>query len=171
MTEPKPRFRPVAEADQAAILEWLADQAELFRVYPAAVPPFDRHQLQTLLHEREESTILEMAGEAAGFANLYHVRPRAHAFIGNVIIAPRWRGQGLGTELLRHMLDRIRARHIPEARLSVFADNTPALRLYHRHGFTPYAMEERTDPHGRMVILLHLKKTVASDEGRVARKT
>ncbi len=155
-------FRPVEVRDHAILCELLADPAELFRVYPAGTAPFDSAQLQGLLREREDVTVIEVDGSVAGFAGLYNVCPES-AFIGNLVIAPRWRGRGIGLKLLQHMLGLIAARAIPEARLSVFVDNANALRLYHRNGFIPFAMEERIAPDRRVVMLLHMKKLICGD--------
>ena len=58
-------------------------------------------------------------------------------------LTPAFRGRGLGDELVRHAIARS-AGHDGTARLhlSVDARNTPALRLYRRHGFAEYDRRE-----------------------------
>lgn len=65
---------------------------------------------------------------------------RAYGYIGEGIsefvlsVAAPCRGQGIGTRLMREMLQRLSAAGYPEASLSVQRRN-PALRLYRRLGF------------------------------------
>jgi ribosomal protein S18 acetylase RimI-like enzyme len=56
--------------------------------------------------------------------------------IQNVGILSRHRGRGLGTALLFRALDGFRSAGIGRVHLEVTADNTGAIRLYHRLGFT-----------------------------------
>ena len=64
---------------------------------------------------------------------------RAYGYIGEGIpefvlsVAAPCRGQGIGTRLMREMLQRLSAAGYPEASLSVQRRN-PALRLYRRLG-------------------------------------
>ena len=65
---------------------------------------------------------------------------RAYGYIGEGIpefvlsVAAPCRGQGIGTRLMREMLQRLSAAGYPEASLSVQRRN-PAVRLYRRLGF------------------------------------
>jgi ribosomal protein S18 acetylase RimI-like enzyme len=55
--------------------------------------------------------------------------------IQNLGIVPGHRGQGLGTALLHHSLCGFRESGLPRAYLEVTAQNSAAIRLYHRLGF------------------------------------
>lgn len=57
-----------------------------------------------------------------------------------VALRPEWRGRGIGTQLLRAMLEELRRRHVAAVSLSVQRAN-PAARLYPRLGFR--VVEER----------------------------
>ena len=50
-------------------------------------------------------------------------------------LAPQARGRGLGDLLVRQALWAVRDMNLPLLSLAVDAQNAPALRLYHRHGF------------------------------------
>lgn len=152
-------IRAVTPADFQAIAGLIDTPEEQFLVFPAGTFPFTVKQVQRLWETREDLTALTVDDQVAGFANLYERSPGKHAFIGNLVIERRRRGQGLGQMLVRHMLDRIYLHHdLPVARISVFAQNQPALLLYNRNGFQPYAAEERKDPMGQPVTLLHLQR-------------
>ena len=80
---------------------------------------------------------LELDGTAAGLALL---NPNPEAGCTELVyfgLVPEARGRGLGAILLRHALARL-GRQMPQrVALAVDDRNTPALRLYRRHGFVP----------------------------------
>ncbi|HVT90415.1 MAG TPA: GNAT family N-acetyltransferase [Tepidisphaeraceae bacterium] len=64
-------------------------------------------------------------------------------------IAPEARGRGIGTLLLRHALNAVHGTGRKELTLAVDALNTPALKLYYRHGMKRIA--------SRMALIRELK--------------
>ncbi|MET0091311.1 MAG: GNAT family N-acetyltransferase [Candidatus Thiodiazotropha sp.] len=105
--------------------------------------------------------MVEREHQVVGFADLYQIVPGESAFIGNLIIDRETRGQGAGRALIEYMTQQAANRYrVREIRLSVFNGNTPALMLYARMQFTPYALEERIDWGGQPVILIHMKKPI-----------
>jgi ribosomal-protein-alanine N-acetyltransferase len=69
----------------------------------------------------------------AGFCACWLVFDEVH--INNVAIRPAYRGMGMGTALLRHVLAEGRRLGARRATLEVRASNTGARRLYERLGF------------------------------------
>jgi ribosomal protein S18 acetylase RimI-like enzyme len=55
--------------------------------------------------------------------------------VENVATVPTFRRRGLIDTLMRHVLGIGRSRGFPRAQISVFIDNTPALRAYEKNGF------------------------------------
>lgn len=158
MTSPPLTLREATPADFPAIVRLVPSREELFYVYPKGRYPFSEDQLHALAASRHALTVALRDGTVAGFANLYDVQPGRWAYIGNVIVAPARRGQGIGRALVSHMIHRARDEYgVAEVRISVFRDNTPALLLYAGLDFLPYALEQRQDPAGRSVPLLHLR--------------
>jgi RimJ/RimL family protein N-acetyltransferase len=76
-------------------------------------------------------SVIEMDGVAIG--RLYAHRQDACLRIIEFTIAPAWRGRGIGTDILRALMNEAHGGKVP-VRLSVEANN-PALALYQRHGF------------------------------------
>lgn len=166
------RGNPLSERDEAPILiraagvedypgirDLFQTPEELFRVYPDGEWPFTLEQVERIAKERVDLTVVTAGEKVVGFANFYRVDGRRSAFLGNVVIAEAYRGRGLGRALVERMLKRaFEERKMEELRLSVFADNTPALLLYDALGFTPYGLEARTDPHGGKKVLLHMRR-------------
>lgn len=67
-------------------------------------------------------------GEDKGFGYVDETTPEL-----TIAVLPAYRGQGIGTALLAHLIEAARPRY-PAISLSVDSDN-PALRLYRRLGF------------------------------------
>ncbi len=151
-------LRAATEQDFEAIVGLVPTREELFFVYPKGEHPFSVEQVRALARSREALTVALEDAVVIGFANLYDVQPGCSAFIGNVVVARAWRGQGVGRRLVRHMVALARDEYgAREVRISVFNTNTPALLLYADAGFRPYALERRTDPAAARVGLIHMK--------------
>ena len=69
----------------------------------------------------------------AGFCAFWFVFDEIH--INNVAIRPQFRGRGMGTALMRHVLAQAKVLGARRATLEVRASNIGALRLYQRLGF------------------------------------
>lgn len=122
-----------------------ADLPEMTALYQAAYPGnwFDERMVQTgqYVGIRRDGELLAVAGVHV-WSPVYKV-----SALGNVTTHPAARGQGLATSavaaLCRRLLDTVRW-----VTLNVRADNTAAIALYRRLGFTPVAEygEFRFDP-------------------------
>ncbi len=154
------RCRPATAADYPAITKLVTNEEEFFLVHPGGHYPWTVAQLEGLAAERTDLSVMEAEDEIIGFANLYQLEPLHHAFIGNVIIKASQRGHGHGRGLIEYMLHRIFQQHkLAEARISVFADNQPAINLYSSLGFLHYAEELRETAHAPERRLLHMRLT------------
>lgn len=74
-------------------------------------------------------------GQVVGNVSLRRARGRRGYLIGNVVVHPEWRGQGIGRALMRAAMDRVSRRGARWVGLEVRADNDVALRLYEGLGF------------------------------------
>lgn len=151
-------FRPARKSDLKEILNFAIGRKELFYFFPSASYPLTIEQLEQQLSERHESTVMLEDGQLVGFANFYNVQNRNIAFIGNVIIKPQRRGQGLGEKLLQTMITSGFSQfQLQEVHLSCYSNNTAALLFYTKLGFKPYAIESRLDSENKPAALIHLK--------------
>ena len=69
-----------------------------------------------------------------------HLSAEHGAVIGwleELYVAPEWRNQGVGSELMQQILDRARAEGWRALELEVVAGHERAVPLYARHGFAP----------------------------------
>ncbi len=152
--------REVEETDLATICGFPQSAEELFFLFPRASYPLTPAQLQEAVGQRVDSTVVLHRDEVVGFANFHQVEAGSHCAIGNVVVAPQARGHGVGSDLIRHMSGLAFARHrAREVRISCFNRNVAGLLLYPRLGFQPYAVEERRDPQGGRIVLIHLRLT------------
>ncbi len=76
--------------------------------------------------------IIELAGERIG--RIVVDRPGAMVHIVDQAIVPPMRGRGIGTAIMRALMDEAQAAGLP-VRLEVASENDPSFRLYQRLGF------------------------------------
>jgi putative acetyltransferase len=84
------------------------------------------------------SLVAEMDGEIVGQATVVaHDRPRIkHSGTFGMAVADSHTGQGIGTELLRAILDLTdNWLNLRRLEIQVFVDNEPAIHLYEKFGF------------------------------------
>lgn len=154
------KHRAVREEDLAAVCTFPQNAEELFFLFPAAEYPLTPAQLSDAIARRSDSTVVERDGEVLAFANFY--RWGDSCAIGNVIVAPAARGQGVGRHLVEAMATLAVSRHgAGELTVSCFNGNLAGLLFYPRLGFRPYAIEARRDRRGEPVALLHLRRALA----------
>jgi GNAT superfamily N-acetyltransferase len=79
--------------------------------------------------------VWEDDGRIVGNVSLRRARSRGGYLIGNVVVHPDWRGQGIGTALMRAAIDMVSGRGAHWVGLEVRADNHVACQLYEGIGF------------------------------------
>ncbi|APS19773.1 acetyltransferase [Streptomyces sp. Tue 6075] len=96
---------------------------------------YDEHRVRQRLREAyaaEHTSVIEAAGSFAGCVAL---RPAEDGWwLEHFYLSPALQGRGIGSAVLRGVLDRADAERLP-VRLDVL-QGSPARRLYERHGFT-----------------------------------
>ena len=151
MTEPQ--LRPVTEEDRS----FLVDLYGSVREPELAHVPWDdgqkhafvEHQFEAQdAHYREHYPgatldVIEVSGERAG--RLYVHRGPSDIRIMDIALAPAFRRRGIGTALLRSLMDEAQQ---SGRKLSIHVEtNNPARRLYERLGF------ETAGEHGVYVLM------------------
>lgn len=89
------------------------------------------------LGDRDHLLVAEVDGEVVGNAGLHRQRDRRrHVGIVGMGVRDAFRRRGVGTALLRAVLDLAdNWLDLRRLELNVFVDNGPAIALYERHGF------------------------------------
>jgi RimJ/RimL family protein N-acetyltransferase len=135
----------------AEVAGWVSDAHELFWLAPSTDPPLTAAKVVAWTADRGRAFVL-FCGDGArpiGYAELNPMQRRAdHLWIGHVIIAPAWRGRGLGAEFMRLLLDHaFGALHAGLVSLIVFPNNRQAIQCYLNAGFN--FRDEQFHPFGR----------------------
>lgn len=136
-------YRRALPSDAESFVRLMSDEAVIRQLlqqpYPSAAAWRSRLEAQVAdpgqlhlvaLHEGEVVGSAGVFSAAGGLPRLQHV-----ARLG-MSVARAWQGQGVGSELMRRLLDWA-DRWTPYLRiqLDVFADNTAAIALYEKFGF------------------------------------
>ncbi|GAA4520446.1 GNAT family N-acetyltransferase [Actinoallomurus oryzae] len=126
------RLRPAEPADVEAIAEL---RAIVMRPDLERLGRFDEHRVRQRLRDSfspRHTSVIVVDGALAGSVT---VRPaEGGRWLEHFYLAPDLQGRGLGSAVLRTLLERIDADRVP-VRLNVL-QGSAARRLYERHGFT-----------------------------------
>ena len=77
----------------------------------------------------------------SGYVFLRVIAPEAE--ILRIAVAPEKRGRGTADILMKEILSEAKKRNIETVFLEVREDNTPARRIYEKHGFIPYGVRKK----------------------------
>lgn len=137
---PQVHIRLLQESDLPA-LEWGGEFTHFRRLYAEA---FHRMQKKLAVHWVAELPEVGIIGQV--FIQLTCDRPeladgRRRAYLYSFRIQPQYRGQGLGSLILKTVEADLRGRHYRSITLNVAKDNDAAARLYQRMGYVIVAHE------------------------------
>ncbi|WP_068828648.1 GNAT family N-acetyltransferase [Pseudomonas sp. BMS12] len=146
--------RGATPADLDEVVRFVRNADELFFAFPKAHWPLSHEQLAHVLAERQGSTLALLDGRPAGFANFYQSIAGEYCALGNLMIAPWARGQGVARYLIG-VMERIAQRDFlaRELKVSCFNDNSAGLLLYARLGYELRGLVERQRGQQRVALL------------------
>ncbi|AYC34463.1 GNAT family N-acetyltransferase [Pseudomonas cavernae] len=151
--------RPASAADLGELVGFPQSPEELFFCYPKAVWPLTVGQLAAAMAGRRDSTVLLLDGRVAGFANFYQWQHGESCALGNLMVAPWARGQGVASQLVTVMEQLARTHYKARTmQVSCFNANAGGLLLYPKLGYRVRGIVERQDPTGRRVALIQFDK-------------
>ncbi|MDH5181484.1 MAG: GNAT family N-acetyltransferase [Gammaproteobacteria bacterium] len=152
------KSRAITEQDCKIICRFPLNMEELFNLAPNARFPWTAAQMLQTLPDRLANTAFTIDVDIVGFANFYNYEQGNQTFIGNVVVNPLYRGQGIGKAIIRQMLEigfsqyRFKVIHV-----SCFSTNTRGLLMYKKLGFLPYGIEQRTNHANEPVALINMQ--------------
>lgn len=94
-----------------------------------------------LSHAWAHVDVARLHGRVIGFCNYWLVPPELHLHV--IATRPDHRGRGVGSALIRHVLDTAAREGCGLAMLDVRASNAAAIRLYQRAGFATVHIRSR----------------------------
>jgi RimJ/RimL family protein N-acetyltransferase len=135
------RLRPERDEDQAFRYRLFCDarEPEFALLAPAAFQQLMTQQFHAQIlgylacFPEARFDIVELSGEPIG--RIVVDRSGEVVHIVDQAIAPPWRGRGIGTAIVRALMDEAQAAGVP-LRVEGGSENDPSLRLYLRLGFT-----------------------------------
>lgn len=152
-------FRSIVGNDLETICQLPQNKEELFFMFPKADYPLSVEQLQTVVENRSDSTVILLDNKIVGFANFYEVKENEYCSIGNVIVSSIFRNKGIGLFLIETMESiALKKYNVREIHISCFNTNTKGILLYSKLGYFPYEIEERLDKEESKVALVKMKK-------------
>ena len=139
------QIRPATTADLPSILAIYNDAI----LHTTAVYDYTPHTLdmrQAWLTAKQQAgfpvLVAEVSGQVAGFGSLGAFRAweaYRHTAENSLYVDPHSRGQGLGKQLLAHLIDAAIARELHAIVAGIDADNAISLKLHEQFGFQEVA--------------------------------
>ncbi|WP_437882781.1 N-acetyltransferase family protein [Pseudomonas sp. LRF_L74] len=154
MSERLLSHRPADPADLDAVSGFVHNADELYFAFPRAHWPLNREQLAAAVAERQASTLALLDGRPAGFANFYQHRHGEFCALGNLMIAPWARGQGVAQYLVG-IMECLAKRDFQarELRASCFNANAAGLLLYQQLSYRVTGIVERQRGQERVALV------------------
>ncbi|MDG1580027.1 GNAT family N-acetyltransferase [Pseudomonas sp. GOM6] len=159
MSEQLLSHRAATADDLDQVVRFVRNADELFYAFPRAHWPLSREQLAAAYAERQGSTLALLDQRPAGFANFYQSVAGEYCALGNLMIAPWARSQGVAQYLIG-VMERLAQRDFQarELQASCFNDNTAGLLLYARLGYEPRGVVERQRGRQRVALVQFAKR-------------
>ena len=134
------KMRHVSYEDVPTMSNWWAERS------PQEVRDLVKRALRLKAHDRGGGFVALNDQVLCGFAMLtYWVNV---AEISDLFVIPGYRGQGIGTDILKALLEQAHKAGYTDIEIGVLASNTRARRLYERMGFVPVRTIQHKFPHG-----------------------
>lgn len=125
-------LRPALPEDVEAIAEL---RAVVMRPDLERLGRYDGRRVRQRLRDSYSSEHTSIVEAAGAFVGCVALRPAADGrWLEHFYLSPAHQGHGIGSAVLRTLLDRAEAERVP-VHLNVLR-GSPARRLYERHGFT-----------------------------------
>lgn len=128
------------------ISRWVSSDHELFLLAPLTHPPLTPRKVTAWSRHADESLVLvSSANELLAYGELNQMPlSERQRWIGHLVVAPAWRGRGLGRRFVLALLERTFAvSDVDSVSLVVFPWNGPAVRCYQQLGFEQIGIQRR----------------------------
>lgn len=154
-------YRLAENKDWEKVCQLPQNKEELFFMFPKADYPLSVEQLEAVVANRSDSTVILFDSEIVGFANFYEVKENESCSIGNVIVSSNFRNKGIGKYFIETMESIASEKYnVREMHISCFNTNTKGILLYSKLGYLPYQIEKRLDKEECKVALIKMKRSL-----------
>lgn len=104
---------------------------------------------------RSYHVALNDSNSVVGYGGIYLMPPQSD--LQTLAVSSTVQGQGVGAQLLSHLMDAASARGATEMILEVRSDNASAIRLYERAGFAMISRRMRYYPDGTDALIMRVR--------------
>ncbi|MNJ40881.1 putative acyltransferase [compost metagenome] len=149
--------------DLETICTFPQSEEELQYISPMFIYPLTSEQIINLLKNRFEPTVIvdQATNEVVAYANIYKKdSEEGICWLGNVIVSPKYRGQGASQYLLNVMIDKAKYNlGNKTVRLACHNTNSRGLAFYSKNGFKPFDIKITTIK-DKQLIAIHMSKDI-----------
>jgi len=140
------KIRLTQDSDATYLTKWLTDP-EILRWFPMCNNlEIDDAVKIWMSYTKQEAVITAVENNIpCGIANLYiqSFKKLSHQALFAIIVAKEYRGKGVGTALIKELIDMAKMKfNLELIHLEVYEGN-PAQRLYERLGFVKYGVHKK----------------------------
>ena len=100
--------------------------------------------------------VLTNEGEVCAYGGYWQIFAEGH--ITNIAVKNEFRKQGLGTELVKALIEDAKNNGITAMTLEVRASNEPAIKLYEKMGFASAGVRPKYYPDGEDAVIMWLEE-------------
>jgi RimJ/RimL family protein N-acetyltransferase len=138
--------------DLEVLLRFEQGIIEAERPYDTTIKPdpVSYYDLRELLLSKEAAIMVaECAGliVASGFVRIkearHYLNHEKYAYLGFMYTRPSFRGSGINARIIDALKDWALTKGLHEIRLTVYEDNSAAIRAYEKYGFKKHLIEMR----------------------------
>lgn len=115
-------------------------------------PPVVYYDLKRMLEDDAYHVLVAIADGrivSSGYATSKRARPYLdhthYAHLGFMYTLPEYRGKGINGRIIERLCDWAAKQGLAEIRLTVYPENTPAIRAYEKMGFVSHLIEMRIE--------------------------
>lgn len=147
-------IRMATPDDLEQLLQMEQGLIEAERPYDPTIrqPPLVYYDLKEILEDKTYYVIVaEINGRivSSGYATARPARPYLdhvhYAHLGFMYTLPEYRGRGINGRIIEELRVWAADQGLREVRLTVYPENTPAVRAYEKLGFVPHLIEMRIE--------------------------
>ena len=146
------RIRDARPSDIPQLLQFEQELVKAERPFDPTIrpDPVSYYDLREYVNsDMVKVVVAEVDGKivSSGYAYEKEARPyldhATYAHLGFMYTVPEYRGRGINKKLIDVLLDWARSNELTEVRLTVYDDNTSAIKAYEKVGFTNHLQEMR----------------------------
>lgn len=146
-------YRSLEPDDYPVISEFPQNELELFSMFPSGKYPLTPEQIAESAKNRWYPTVVLHENKVIGYANFYGLEEKIKCFLGNVIVAPPYRGKGASTALINEMIRKAKE-ELKVGKLQLVCHNTniTGLLFYKKIGFKPFDLTPMKNHLGETIV-------------------